>query len=54
MVANDPPAAHRSELLTGDSQPTEKHKVLQYATVTLDDKGDCHLKPLGSRDTLSQ
>ena len=52
VVANDPPAAHRSELLIGDSRPTEKHKLLQYVTVTLDDEGNRHLKPPGSKGYL--
>jgi hypothetical protein len=49
VMANDPPAAYRSELLDGDSRPTEKHKLLQYVTVTLDNERNFTLSPPGSK-----
>ena len=51
VVACDPPAAYRSELLDGAGRPHEQHKLLQYVTVTLDEEGNCHLVPPGSKAT---
>ena len=51
VVAYDPPAAYRSELLDAGSRPTEQHKLLQYVTVTLDSEGNCNLSPRAQRCT---